>query len=203
MMTLTTLEQNVTSAANRFAREILSVLKQATLAEITQLGAAAPPAAKRGAAPALEGARPAVRSAATKAQNAGKSRGGKLGAMIRWLPAAERAQVQAIRAKHGYEAAIKAAAERRAKSKAAVAPKAAKRTAKASGKPAAKASTPKAKNRGGSTPKQAQARRLQGQYLGLRRKLAAADVAKVAAIARSKGVAEAIEVAAALVQKAA
>jgi hypothetical protein len=202
-MDRTTLERNVTSAANQFAREILSVLKEATLAEITQLGAAAPPAAKAWAAPAREGARPAVRSAATRAQNAGKSRGGKLGAMIRWLPAAERTQVQAIRAKHGYEAAMKAATERRAKAKAAVAPKAAKRAAKASGKPAARASAPGAKGRGRSTPKQAQARRLQGQYLGLRRKLAAPDVARVTAIARSKGVAAAIEVAAALVQKAA
>jgi uncharacterized cupin superfamily protein len=98
-MVLITLEQNVTPAATRFAREILSVLKQATLAEITQLGAAAKP--KSAPRPAKPPARPAVRSAATRAQDAGKSRGGKLGPMIRWLSIGVRQMIGIAARGHG------------------------------------------------------------------------------------------------------
>jgi hypothetical protein len=45
------------------------------------------------------------------------------------------------------------------------------------------------------TPKVAQARKLQGQYLGALRALSALDKAKVKAVAKEKGVAEAVKLA--------
>jgi hypothetical protein len=45
------------------------------------------------------------------------------------------------------------------------------------------------------TPKVARARKLQGQYLGALRALSAADKAKVQAVAKEKGVAEAVKMA--------
>jgi hypothetical protein len=90
-MANSTLEQSFAAAANRFARELLSVLKQATLAELTQLSGAAssapgapgislprkpgrPPGSKNKATPSGAAA-PAAASAA--AQGAAKGKGGR------------------------------------------------------------------------------------------------------------------------------
>jgi hypothetical protein len=72
------------------------------------------------------------------------------------------------------------------------------------GKAAAPASAPKpvaskpaaAKKAAKTTPKVARARKLQGQYLGALKSLKGADRAKVKAVAKEKGVAEAVKLAA-------
>jgi hypothetical protein len=62
--------------------------------------------------------------------------------------------------------------------------------------PAGAAKPAAAKKTAKSTPKVARARKLQGQYLGSLRALSAADKAKVKAVAKEKGVAEAVKMAA-------
>jgi hypothetical protein len=54
---------------------------------------------------------------------------------------------------------------------------------------------PAAKKAKKATPKVARARKLQGQYLGALKSLAGADRAKVKAVAKDKGVAEAVKLA--------
>ncbi len=55
---------------------------------------------------------------------------------------------------------------------------------------------PAAKKAKKATPKVARARKLQGQYLGALKSLKGADRAKVKAVAKEKGVAEAVKLAA-------
>jgi hypothetical protein len=61
---------------------------------------------------------------------------------------------------------------------------------------------PKPKRKFTMTPKAKAARKLQGQYLGRLRKLTAADRAKVKAVAKEKGVAEAVKAADRLIGQA-
>jgi hypothetical protein len=61
---------------------------------------------------------------------------------------------------------------------------------------------PPAKKRKRASPKQARARKLQGQYLGALKSLTGADRAKVKAVAKSKGVAAAVRLALTLKKKA-
>jgi hypothetical protein len=63
------------------------------------------------------------------------------------------------------------------------------------GTPATSAKPPVAKKTKKATPKVAQARKLQGQYLGALKSLKGADRAKVKAVAKEKGVAEAVKLA--------
>ena len=62
--------------------------------------------------------------------------------------------------------------------------------------PATTAKPPVAKKAKKATPKVARARKLQGQYLGALKSLKGADRAKVKAVAKEKGVAEAVKLAA-------
>jgi hypothetical protein len=62
--------------------------------------------------------------------------------------------------------------------------------------PAGTAKPAAAKKAGKATPKVARARKLQGQYLGALKSLKGADRAKVKAVAKDKGVAEAVKLAA-------
>ena len=64
------------------------------------------------------------------------------------------------------------------------------------GTPATSAEPPVAKKAKKATPKVARARKLQGQYLGALKSLKGADRAKVKAVAKEKGVAEAVKLAA-------
>jgi hypothetical protein len=61
--------------------------------------------------------------------------------------------------------------------------------------PAGAAKPAAAKRAAKATPKVARARKLQGQYLGALKSLKGADRAKVKAVAKDKGVAEAVKLA--------
>jgi hypothetical protein len=62
--------------------------------------------------------------------------------------------------------------------------------------PAGAAKPAAAKKAAKATPKVARARKLQGQYMGALKSLKGADRAKVKAVAKEKGVAEAVKLAA-------
>jgi hypothetical protein len=73
--------------------------------------------------------------------------------------------------------------------------KIAKYRAERSGKPATAAKPAAAKKKAKMTPKAARARKLQGQYMGALRSLKGADRANLQAVAKDKGVAEAVKMA--------